>query len=646
MIKDKLFNILSKDKRLIDKNGQLLKNKIIELALNLDKDLIDLIISDVDIKKHFFLTLDNTLVFDKIKFQNFILNKEFLPNSFTRFSNYIGLSSNDQFITTNQKVVIDFPYKDCILEGGQTHDDKKNKRNEIFWNKTLAPDDIDRLLEPKSFINWKRYDKKGEHDVKNISTKDNLIIKGNNLIAINSLLKNFRQKIKMIYIDPPYNSGGGEDIFTYNNTFNHATWLTFMKNRLNSAKELLTEDGFICIAIDHHELGYLLVLSDEVFGRENRINVITVAHNPQGRNQEKFFGTSTEFMLVYARNKEIANFNMIALDPKKSKEFNKIDESGRRYKIVSYIRIEDGEAITQKKIERGLHYPIFVSDCMKKVSLDEKDGYTAVYPMKKDQKKVWKKEKKTFLEDFKNGLIVIEKDGSNCLTINEKRFETEVIKTHWVDPKYSARVHGTQRLNKILGSNSVSFPKSIYTVLDTLKLMTRNNDIILDFFAGSGTTGEAVTILNNEDGGSRRFILIEQLDAHLNECIKRNRFAIDKSNSSSSFVYFELAEWNEKAKKQIFDCQNSEQLINKFEELSENYQLRYNLNISQFKNTLKSSNSINFYELSLDEQKKILTNMIDMNQLYINFNDIDDENFNFKDEDINLTKQFYNKLND
>ena len=117
----------------------------------------------------------------------------------------------------------------------------------------------------------------------------NFIIKGNNLLTLHSLKKKFRNKIKLIYIDPPYNTGGDANIFTYNNNFNHSSWLTFMKNRLEIAKCFLTRDGFICIAIDHYELFYLGVLADEIFGRENRVGLVSIVNRPQGRQFADFF---------------------------------------------------------------------------------------------------------------------------------------------------------------------------------------------------------------------------------------------------------------------------------------------------------------------------------------------------------------------
>src|SRR5699024_1474691 len=170
---------------------------------------------------------------------------------------------------------------------------------------------------------------------------DNLIIKGNNLLALHSLKKEFAGKVKLIYIDPPYNTGGTEETFTYNNSFKHSTWFTFMKNRLNVAKGFLKETGFIALTIDHYELFYIGTLMDEIFGRDNRIGIVTIVHKPEGRNQEKFFGTSNEFMLVYAKNKEIAEFENVILDEKQRDKFDQKDENGRfRYK--NFIRLTDG----------------------------------------------------------------------------------------------------------------------------------------------------------------------------------------------------------------------------------------------------------------------------------------------------------------
>jgi adenine-specific DNA-methyltransferase len=282
---ESLKNLLEKDKRLVS-DGKLLKNKIVELGLKLDKELIKLLLTDEKIKGFFFKDIDGVLVFDKEKFIKFIDNKEFLPDSYTTFKNKIGLAADGNYIAKSKEVVLVWPYKDCILEGGQEESDEK--RREIFYNEILAPDEIDRLLDPKVFTNFKRIDKNGEHEVKDFrrdkelnrkrglpkdTITDNLIIKGNNLLVLHSLKKQFAGKVKLIYIDPPYNTGNDE--FKYNDNFNHYTWLTFMKNRLEVAKELLKNDGIIFIQIDSEERDYLKVLLDDIFGRNNYLKSVS-----------------------------------------------------------------------------------------------------------------------------------------------------------------------------------------------------------------------------------------------------------------------------------------------------------------------------------------------------------------------------------
>ena len=219
---DNLKNLLQKDERLVSE-GELLKNKVIELAIKLDKDMIESLLSDEQMKAVFFKQIGKATIFDKDKFIKFVSNKQFLPDSYTTFKNKIGLvDEKGEFISEKKEVVLSWPYKDCILEGGMTKEEQK--RDEIFWNEILAPDEISRLLDPKVFTNAKRIDKSGEHKFDKFKTdengdiKDNLIIKGNNLLALHSIKKRFAGKVKLIYIDPPYyfHENKSEDTFNYN----------------------------------------------------------------------------------------------------------------------------------------------------------------------------------------------------------------------------------------------------------------------------------------------------------------------------------------------------------------------------------------------------------------------------------------------
>ncbi|VEU64859.1 DNA methyltransferase [Mycoplasmopsis cynos] len=257
--------MLKTESKYISEDGNLLKATVYADVMTMDERLLTLLLSDENIKNIFFKNVNGTLVFDKQKFAWFIESKEFLPDSYTRYTNKIGLTHNGEFISKSNDVVLDFPYKDCVLEGGQDKDDQKRK--EIFYNETIASDEINRMLAPKVFTNAKRYTKDRIEENITFNEDDNLIIKGNNLIALSSLLKRYEGKVKCIYIDPPYNTGS--DSFGYNDSFNRSTWLTFMKNRLEFAKKLLSEDGAIYVQLDYHQVHYAKILMDSIFGEEN-----------------------------------------------------------------------------------------------------------------------------------------------------------------------------------------------------------------------------------------------------------------------------------------------------------------------------------------------------------------------------------------
>jgi len=300
---DNLKTLLQKDERLVSK-GELLKNKIIELAIKLDKDLIKLLLEDEQMKEMFFMEVGKATIFDKDKFIRFVSNKQFLPDSYTTFKNKIGLTLGDDYLSEKKEVVLSWPYKDCVLEGGMTKEDQK--RDEIFWNQTLAPDEISRLLDPKVFTNAKRIDRNGEHEFdgfradENGNIKDNLIIKGNNLLVLHSLEKRFAGKVKLIYIDPLYNRKA--DTF-YNDSFKHSSWLTFMKNRLETAKDLLRPDGVIFISIDDEEQAYLKVLCDEVFNRENFIASMPWKGRG-GRQDAAYVADIHEYVLFFCKRQK------------------------------------------------------------------------------------------------------------------------------------------------------------------------------------------------------------------------------------------------------------------------------------------------------------------------------------------------------
>ena len=317
---NELEQLLRNESAYCSEDGILLKNAIVEAALALRPSLIKLLLSHDGLKRNFFTEIDGVLVFDKIKFQKFVMNKRFLPDSYTSFKNKIGLTTEDgDFISDSREVVLSWPYKDCVLEGGQTKEDAK--RNEVFWNEILAPDEINRLTEPKALTAFRRYDSEGEHEVTEVSMQDNFIIKGNNLLALYTLLPKYKGKVKLIYIDPPYNTGS--DSFGYNDKFNRSTWLTFMRTRLELSKALLSSDGAIYVQLDFHQAHYAKVLLDEVFGEENfqREIIWRIGWLSGYKTADKNWIRNHDTILFYSKDATQMTFNKYYIPREEYKSF-------------------------------------------------------------------------------------------------------------------------------------------------------------------------------------------------------------------------------------------------------------------------------------------------------------------------------------
>ena len=232
----KLTELLKSNPDYVDESGELLRARLIDHAYKLNHNLIRSLLTDNEIAEKFFEEIDGRWIFNYNTFVDYVNRHDFLPGSHTKFRNKIGLNIDGKSLTERGEVALVWPFKDCVLEGGQTHEEEKRK--EIFFNEVIAQDEINRMLHPKVLTNWKRHTTTGDQEVTEIqrdengTVRENLIIKGNNFIALHSLREEFLGKVKLIYIDPPYNTGGSAETFTYNNTFNHSTWLTFMRNRL------------------------------------------------------------------------------------------------------------------------------------------------------------------------------------------------------------------------------------------------------------------------------------------------------------------------------------------------------------------------------------------------------------------------------
>lgn len=628
-----LEETLKKENNFVSDNGELKKWVVINKAQNFDAELIGLLLENDELKAKFFVDVKGTLVFNLNLFVRFLEQKNYLNDSYTEYKNKIGLTIDGKYLKQRNEVALAWAYKDCVLEGGQSREE--DKREEIFFNEILAQDEITQLLEPKVLTNAKKYNADGESAFENFNRNeegtitDNLIIKGNNLLALHSLKKEFVGKVKLIYIDPPYNTPGDKNIFSYNNSFNHSTWLTFIKNRLEIAKSFLTKDGFITIAIDHNELFYLGAVADEIFKRENRIAILTVLHNPKGRNQAEFFSENSEFLLIYANDKKQASFNQVAIDEDVLATFDREDENGK-FRWENYIR---ARTVWSRKNKPNNWYPIYVSQDLKDITSEFKDGYYELYPRTPQGDFAWKNVEDSFKELNKDDYFKAEKDGDKIILFH-KYYEQQVLKNVWTDKKYQSEFQGHNLLKKLIGENNFSYPKSLYAVVDVIKIMTKPNDIIMDFFGGSGTTSHAVFEVNYNNENKRKFILVEQLDEHIDIVLRRMNKII--ADSTDSFIYLELKKYNQIFVEKTEAANSTDELLEIWDEMKAKSFLDYNVDIKR-----QDEHLADFKALSVEDQKRHLIEILDKNQLYVNLSSMNDADFAVSDEEKKVTKDFY-----
>jgi adenine-specific DNA-methyltransferase len=338
------------------------------------------------------------------------------------------------------------------------------------------------------------------------------IIEGDNYHSLYTLNFTHKKKIDVIYIDPPYNTGNKS--WRYNNNyvdkedrFRHSKWLSFMYKRLKLSKRLLSNNGIVVCAIDDYEMAGLKLVMDSVFGEFNRLSTCVVVHNPRGRNDDKFFATQHEYMLIYAKNRDYANINEFELTAEDKKQYGKEDDISP-YAETSFIRTGNNS----NRFERpNLYYSIYFNEKENSLSLNKTKEAIELLPLNKSlEEKTWRWGKETFNKLKDTELFVKEVKGEYRV-YKKRRLKTNTgkrPKTVWYESKYDASSNGIMLLNKIFGKRNIfNYPKSIYAVKDALKVVSQQNSIILDFFSGSGTTGQAVLELNKEDGGNRQFIM-------------------------------------------------------------------------------------------------------------------------------------------
>lgn len=387
-------------------------------------------------------------------------------------------------------------------------------------------------------------------------TTQNLMIEGDNLEVLKLLQKSYAGKVKLIYIDPPYNTGKD---FVYPDDFKdnirnyleltgqvesgrkissnteasgrfHTDWLNMMYPRLKLARNLLREDGLLAISIDDNELERLRAACGEIFGEENFAAQLCVQSNPRGRQSDTFFATVHEYLLVWARSGESCVIDGAALTDGQKAAFGLSDPSGKPYRLLG-LRQRGAASLRQDRPD--MYFPIYVNPKSLKVSLDPAPGFTAeVLPRKstgEDGRWMWGKERCRKDVHLLVPQMIERRQEFDIFVVDylERNGEerTRKFKTIWDDKKLNTQ-NGTQEVKELLGCAAMSFPKPLALLSDVIQLGAGNGDIILDFFAGSGTTGHAVMAHNAADGGNRRYILV-QLPEPLDPENKDQKIAAD-----------------------------------------------------------------------------------------------------------------------
>ncbi|KXB51810.1 DNA (cytosine-5-)-methyltransferase [Umbribacter vaginalis] len=646
---DTVADLLLTNDKYKAEDGRLLKAVVYSDVMAMSEDLLSLLLSNEDVKETFFKDVQGTLVFDKQKFAWFMESKEFLPDSYTSYTNKIGLTHNGSFISQTNDVVLDFPYKDCVLEGGQDKDDQK--RSEIFYNETIASDEISRMLAPKVFTNAKRYTAVGEKDLTGeldpdtihveeetgttFNDNDNLIIKGNNLIALASLLKRYEGKVKCIYIDPPYyfNKTIGEDSFKYNSNFRMSTWLTFMKNRLELANKLLSSHGSIWIHMGEDGMHYLKVLADDVFGKEHFVG--TIPRKTRDGKSDVPFNLSQDFdwILVYTK----ANESDAVVGRQVERKYYETDDfPGKPWRTADLtsqrtVQERPNSDFTMINPKTGKEYPV-------------------------NPKRSWAVTKDTFDEWYASGGIgfpddykfmsgnrpfrrVFKEDddrNEKPTSVNSDFLIKEFIATLLTKSKNK---DGNNEITDLFSRDEFDYAKPEELIKAILEISSNPSDLVLDFHLGSGTTAAVAHKMG------RRYIGVEQMDyiqditvERLKKVLEGEQGGISKAQNwhgGGSFVYCELKE-------------DANTLINTIQNATED-------TIESVKAAIYADERIvpyltkqeladadkDFENLTLEEKKQALMKLVDKNKLYVNASDMDDEAYQISDADKAFTKSFY-----
>lgn len=641
MINNTIYNELHKalrnESRYCSEDGFLIKTAIVTDALSLDEKLLSLLLENEILKNHFFKEIKGMLVFDKLALQQIVSNKNFLPDSWTKYRKRTGISNGENhYLADSSEIVLAWPHKDCILEGGQTKEEEADRR-EVFWSEILAPEEINRLTEPKVMTNFERYDSEGVRAAEHVSKDDNLIIKGNNLLALYSLKKRIAGKVNMIYIDPPYyfTKRKPSDTFSYNSNFRLSTWLTFMYNRFKVAKQLLAPGGVILCHIKEDAIHWTKVLMEEVFGIDNFVETFIwkCTDNPDSLSNKS--RSAVEYIICYELPKD-SKRKYIGKDTENGD--GPILHTGNKIKDLTFkpgsihFKIPDG-TYTGKPDRVELVTPVIVKNGINENEVTLRGEFAWC------QDNVDKQYKE---------------DGTGCFfLVKSKAFSVRVqmpkgksmAPEKYIDEQYLSKAIGvgsnedaTTHLRNLGIEFTNSKPESVVAFF--IRAITKPGDLILDFFLGSGTTAAVALKMG------RRFIGIDQMDYIKDAaCVRLQKViegeqggvsTIENWKGGGSFVYCELAKANQIFIDEIQKAQSSGDLEKIWEEMQQTGFLSYKVEIETINET-KSE----FNELSLEEQKMFMMECLNKNMLYIPLSEIDNEEFEVSEKDKLLNQEFY-----
>lgn len=644
-----LENQLKREMNFVTDNGELKKWVVIDKARDFDEELLALLLANDELKEKFFVKVKDVLVFKQEMFVDFLEQKNYLNDSYTQYKNKVGLTIGNKYLKQRNEVALVWPFKDCILEGGQSREE--DKREEIFFNEILAQDEITQLLEPKVLTNVKRISSEGENQFNQFNRKengdiiDNLIIKGNNLLGIASLIPNFRNKVKLIYIDPPYNTGS--DSFKYNDSFNQSTWLTFMKNRIELAKKLLAPSSIFLVQCSFHQYAYLKVLMDDLFEKHLCDFNIQVRHPDRALTGDKEFNDIIEYILIYSNDK--------------SKKMPFVEEQKT---IDDYnLQIEINDNVKPEVIQCGpKSVEVYLPHQYKVISIPpSKDGLKKIsirgsIREKNSSGRFFVKYLEKLSDYPSETLFKVPNMGDDLASHrffysaakgkrNGGYYQGMPISSNVTKKQYSNFYNFEKEYNNVSKQGGVLFrngkkPEELLKFL--IQLFTEKNDIVLDYHLGSGTTAAVSHKLE------RQYIGLEQLQSQIDLSIERMKKVIDGDitgisededvnwEGGGNFIYLELKKYNQFFIEQIETAKDTQTLLQIWEQMKTKSFLNYNVDIQ------KQETYIEEYKLlSLKEQKQHLCELLDKNQLYVNLSSLEDKDFACTNEERKVTKDFY-----